>query len=258
MAKKDIKSIFAPLLALPAEKVQYINNMIFNGSKIMHVIHVLQNDYGIMQEYKPATMRIYLHKYKKEFKEAWHNFNKDASVHPKQSIPDELLEHVPVAMGDPKLSEWIPYGEVTILLDNTVTKFDALQEMERVALMQYERVLKGMKYEEKLPESYTDKDGNEIPLYPLAKGLRFELETVSNMFKNITQLQMELGIKPRIEAVSGAHNLQMQPYQKRLLEEFSATHHLNELTTQALELITGKKRDEFEEESDEISEENKD
>ena len=243
--KKSKEELYAPLLTLPPQKLQHINNMIFAENKIKGVIKILQEDYGIFLDYKPDTLRIYLHNYKKEFRDAWYTFNKDGAIHIEQKIPDDLVEKMPKGVGDPKLSQWIPYGKVKVLLQEAVTKFDAMNELERLALMQYDRVIKAIEYEEKLPNTYTDKQGKEHPALALGgKDIRLELELLHNMMKNIVVLQMDLGIRHKVEQAQNHLHVNLEPHQKKLMADFNDMQQITEVTTKALELLTGNSRHE--------------
>lgn len=241
--KKHLKDKYAPLLTLPPEKLQYINNLIFKENKIVKVIKILQEDYGIYHNYKPATLRQYLHRYKADLKDTWYKFNLDATVHTSQEIPTELLSEVPTHAGDPKLASWIPYAKVKVLLQEAVTKFDAMQELERVAMMQYDRVLKVLEYEQNLPTEIEDKDGKMKPNFPLGKGVRYELESLHTMLKNIITLQMDLGIRHKVEQVQNHLHVSLEPHQQKLMKDFNDMQRMTDVTTKALEIITGNKYD---------------
>jgi hypothetical protein len=246
--KKDLKDKFSPLLTLPPEKLQYINNLIFKENKITPVIKILQNDYGLFHEYKVSTLRIYLHDYKKNWQDAWYQFNLEASVHTSQEIPEELKKELPKDVGDVvKLQEWIPYSKVKVLLQEAVVKFDSMQELERVAIMQYDRVIKALDYESKLPRyakkkgsdgNYTDEDDLKKPLSGLDKNIRVEIESLSSMLKNIVVLQMDLGIRHKVEAAQNHLHVNLDPHQQKLMKDFTQMKQISDITTQALELIT--------------------
>lgn len=246
--KKDLKEKFAPLLTLPSEKLQYINDLLFNKHKVVAVIKILQNDYGLFKDYKASTLRIYLHDYKKEWQESWYQFNLEASVHTGDELPAELKEKLPASVGDTvKLAQWIPYSKVKVLLQEAVTKFDSMQELERVSIMQYERVIKALEYEALLPRfakkkdasgKDTDEDDFSKPLLNLDKTIRYEIESLHTMLKNIVVLQMDLGIRHKVEAAQNHLHVNLDQHQQKLMRDFDKMKTISDITTQALELIT--------------------
>ena|ERR1035437_3860885 len=246
--KKNLTDKFAPLLTLPPEKLQFINNLIFKENKITPVIKKLQDDYGLFKDYKASTLRIYLHDYKKNWQEAWYNFNLEGSVHISENIPEKLKGKLPKDVGDvAALQEWVPYSQVRVLLKEAVAKFDAMQELERIAIMQYDRVIKALDYESKLPRytkkkdakgGFTDEDDLSKPLSGLDKTIRYELESLHNMLKNIIVLQMDLGIRHKVEAPQNHLHVNLDAHQQKLMTDFNKMKQISDITTQALELIT--------------------
>lgn len=237
--KKDLKEKFSPLLTLPSEKLQYINNLIFKENKIVVALKKLQDDYGLFKDYKASTLRIYLHDYKKNWQEAWHQFNLEGSVHISETVPEKLKDKLPKDVGDViALQEWIPYSKVKVLLKEAVIKYDAMQELERVALMQYDRVIKGLEYESTLPLSMVDNQGTLIRLSGRDRTLRVEIESLSSMLKDIVLLQMDLGIRHKVEAAQNHLHVNLDPHQQKLMQDFSKMKKISDITTEALELIT--------------------
>ena len=246
--KKDLKEKFAPLLTLPPEKLQKINDLLFKQHKVVPVIKILQDDYGLFKDYKASTLRIYLHDYKKEWQDAWYQFNLEASVHTGEELPPELKEKMPKDVGDTaKLAQFIPYSKVKVLLQEAVTKFDSMQELERLAIMQYDRVIKALDYEARMPRFAKKKgaDGNETdeddlskPLLNLDKTIRYEIESLHTMLKNIVVLQMDLGIRHKVEAAQNHLHVNLDPHQQKLMQDFNKMKTISDITTQALELIT--------------------
>lgn len=237
--KKDPKDKYAPLLTLPPENLQFINNLIFKENKITRAIHILKNDYGIYKNYTEGTLRVYLHHYKVEFKDAWHTFNLDGSVHPSQTIPEELLQHLPAGVGDPKLTQWVPYSKVKVLLSEAVAKYDSMTELERLAIMQYDRVLKVLEYEKELPNTEVDLKGKVKPRLALSKEGRYEIELMNRMLTNIVNLQMDLGVRHKVEKAENHLHVNLDQHQQKLMKEFIDMQKVTEATTKALELITG-------------------
>ena len=240
--KKSLEDKFSVLVSIPADKLQVINDLIFKENKITRAVYVLQNDFGLFLNYTPNTLRIYLHKYKKQFKNTWHQFNLDSAVHPSQAIPEELKKNLPAHVGDPKLAQWVPYGRVKVLLGEAVMKFDAMQELERVAMMQYDRVMKLIHYEEQLPIEEITEKGKKVSLVGLEKGTKMELESLHTMLKNIVTLQMDLGIRHKVEQAQNHLHVNLEPHQQKLMKDFQQMQVITEITTQALEVITGKSR----------------
>lgn len=239
--KKDLKDKFAPLLTLPSEKLQKINNLIFKDNKIAAVIKILKNDYGLFKDLKESTLRIYLHDYKKNWKESWYQFNLEGSVITGGEIPPELKEKMPKEVGEvAKLSQWIPYSKVKVLMEDAVLKFDAMKELERVATMQYDRVLKALEYEAKLPTKTVDSNGKVTHHSGLDKTIRYEIESLHTMLKNLVNLQMDLGIRHKVEAAQNHLHVNIDSHQQKLLRDFDNMKVISEITTQALELITSK------------------
>lgn len=239
MPKKNIHEKFAPLLTLPPEKLQYINNLIFKEHKISDALKTLKEHYGLFKDYKDSTLRIYLHDYKKNWKESWYQFNLEGSVHTSQEIPEELKEILPTGAGDvAKLSQFIPYSKVKVLLQEAATKFDAMQELERLTTMQYDRVLKALDYESKLPTETLDANGKKRYHSGLDKTIRFEIESLHTMLKNIVVLQMDLGIRHKVEAAQNHLHVNLDPHQQQLMRDFDKMKVISDITTQALELIT--------------------
>ena len=237
--KKDLKDKFAPLLTLPPEKLQYINNLVFKENKIVAAIKKLQDDYGLFKELKASTLRVYLHDYKKNLQESWYQFNLEGSVHISEDVPEKLKANIPKDVGDTvKLQEWIPYSKVKVLLTEAVTKFDAMQELERVAMMQYDRVIKGLEYEASLPTSETNAKGKVTRLSGRDKNLRVEIESLSTMLKNVIVLQMDLGIRHKVEVAQNHLHVNLDPHQQKLMQDFNKMKVISDITTQALELIT--------------------
>ena len=247
--KEKLKEKFAPLLTLPPEKLKKINDLLFNDHKVTKAIEILHNDYGLFKDYKASTLRIYLHDYKKEWQESWYQFNLESSVHTGQELPPELKAELPTSVGDTaKLSQWMPYSKVKILLQEAVTKFDSMQEIERLAIMQYDRVIKALEYESKMPRYATKKvteNGVETevedlskPLNPLDKTIRYEIESLHTMLKNIVVLQMDLGIRHKVEAAQNHLHVNLDPHQQKLMQDFNKMKTISDITTQALELIT--------------------
>jgi hypothetical protein len=229
---------FAPLLTLPTEKLQFINNLLFKEKKVVKVVSILQDDYGLYKDISSSTLRIYLQQYKKEYKDAWNTFHLDGTVHVEDKIPDELKKDIPTYLGDPKLSKWIPFGRLKVLLSEAVTKFDSMQEMERLATLQYDRVLKAVEYENSLPTETIDAKGKVIRHMGLDKGVRGEMETLHNMLKNIVTIQMDLGIRHRIEQQQKL-SVALDPHHMKLMEEFNVMQQITEATSKALEVVTG-------------------
>ncbi len=239
MPKKNIHEKFAPLLTLPPEKLQYINNLIFKDHKINEALKTLKDNYGLFKDYKESTLRIYLHDYKKNWKESWYQFNLEGSVHTGQEVPEELKEDLPASVGEVvKLSQWIPYSKVKVLLQEAVVKFDAMQEMERVATMQYDRVIKALEYESKLPTQTVDSKGKIQHHSGLDKTIRYEIESLHTMLKNIITIQMDLGIRHKVEVAQNHLHVNLDSHQQQLMKDFDKMKVISDITTQALELMT--------------------
>ena len=254
--KKDSKDKYMQMLTLPPDKLQYINDLIFHKNKITQAIKILQNDYGLYKDYEASTLRIYLHQYKKEFKEAWYQFNLDGSMHAVQPIPEELKEHIPKEVGDPKLVEWIPYGKVKVAITEAVTKFDSMQELERLYVLQASRLMKVAEYEAKLPteveeikksKRIVDVDGKKQviegeetivkPLLNLHSAAKDEINVAKDILTKIISLQMDLGIRHKVEKPSQHLHIDLQPQQQQLLKDFENMKTITEVTTKALEMI---------------------
>jgi len=236
---KELEDILSPLLKLPEEKLNYLNGLIFKDNKLTYAAKILQEDYGLFSEYKPPALRVYLLRYREKGKDDWFKFNLDKSVHVNEEIPKELKKDVPEYAGDVvKLSQWVPYGKVKILLEEAVVKFDAMQELERVLMIQYERVIKAMEYESKLPSQVKNSKGVTVNTLGLDKNVRPELELLNNMLKNLINLQMDLGIRHKVELAQNHLHVNLDPHQQKLLKDFNNMKVVSDITTKALELIT--------------------
>jgi hypothetical protein len=239
---KKLEEKFSPLLTLPDDKREFINNLIFVENKITEAIKVLQQDYGIYQNYKPDTLRIYLHKYKKEAKDHWHKFHLGQTVHHSQELPEELKKDLPAAIGDPKIMKWVPYAQVKVLLAEALTKFDSMNELERLALIQYDRVSKVLENEKNLPTEYKDKQGVTRYVTGLSKEGRYEIELLNRMFTNIITLQMDLGIRHKVEKPQNHLHIDLNTQHQQLISDFETMRKLTSVTAEALEMMTANTR----------------
>lgn len=234
----NVKPKYKPYLSLPAEKLQELNKLIFEDNKITQVVKILKEDLGLYKTTKPETLRLYLQEYKKDFKEVWVQFHMGKTLHVTQSLPEELKEHVPTSVADVKLAQWIPYGRVRVLLQEALTKYDAMTELERVTLMQYERVLKVWEYEQKLPSERVDDKGVVTPLLQLCDEGGREIQLLHTMLGKIVTLQMDLGIRHKEEKNTQHLHIEFQKSHQDLMNRFSKSKKFTSLTAEALDIIT--------------------
>jgi hypothetical protein len=237
----QVKSKYKPLLSLPPEKLHDLNKLIFTDSKILLAAKKLKEDYGLYKDTPLETLRLYVQAYKKEFKDTWHQFNLGNTVHVSQPVPPELKTHIPANVGDPKLMQWIPFGKVKVLLEQAMTKFDSMTELERVTLMQYERVVKVMEYEASLPDEVKGKDGKMVKNLTITDNGGKELANLHNMLKTLVSLQMELGIRHKVETPSQHLHLDLTPQHQKLMTDFETMKKVTDVTAKAMALITSKR-----------------
>lgn len=234
MSKKlPIEDRLAPLFSLSESKLAGVNSLIFKHSKFKEAAVLLRDSYGLYADLELATIVGYLKKYKSEYKEVWSTYLTEEQVHI-DNLPESIKKDIPASIVDVvKLSKWEPYSRVKAVVSEAVLKFDAMQELERLATLQYGRVLKGMEFEEKLIEK------EKLPKSPLDPYLKKEIDTLSHMLKDIVTLQMDLGIRHKVEAVQNHFHMSLDQNQQALLKNFNNMKIVSDITTQALEMLNG-------------------
>lgn len=231
MSNKSLEAKLAPLFSLSESKLFGVNRLVFKNNKLKDAAILLKDTYGLYQNVEVDTLIGYLRMYRKEYSQKWDMYLSEEQVHISE-IPESIKKDIPAHMGDVlKLSKWEPYSRVKAVVSEAVLKFDAMQELERLATLQYGRVLKGMEFEEKLIEN------SKLPKSPLDPYLKKEIDSLSHMLKDIVTLQMDLGIRHKVEQVQNHFHMSIDHNQQELLKNFNNMKIVSDITTQALELL---------------------
>lgn len=228
---KTLEEKLAPLFTLSESRLLFINNLVFNEGKLKESATYLQDNYGLYLDLELTTLVGYLKAYRVEYKLKWYGYNIEDQVHI-DHIPESIKKDIPSHVVDViKLTKWEPYSRVKAIVSEAVLKFDAMQELERLATLQYGRVLKGMEFEEKLIEK------EKQPKSPLDPYLKKEIDSLSGMLKDIVNLQMDLGIRHKVEQAQNHFHMNIDQNQQALLRNFNNMKIVSDITTQALELL---------------------
>lgn len=231
MSKKSLETKLAPIFSLSESKLLGINVLVFKKNKFKDAAILLKDSYGLYQDVEVNTLIGYLRMYKKDYAEKWDTYLSEEQVHISE-IPESIKKDIPSHMGDVlKLSKWEPYGRVRAVVSEAVLKFDAMQELERLATLQYGRVLKGMEFEQRLSES------EKSPKSPLDANLKKEIDSLSGMLKDIVNLQMDLGIRHKVEQAQNHFHMNLDMNRQALIKNFNNMKIVSDITTQALELL---------------------
>lgn len=228
---KTLDEKLAPLFTLSESRLLFVNNLIFNEGKLKESAVYLQNNYGLYLDIETSTLIGYIKQYRAEYKLKWYGYNLEEPVHI-DHIPESIKKDIPSHVGDVlKLTKWEPYSRVKAVISEAVLKFDAMQELERLATLQYGRVLKGIEFEDKLIEK------EKLPKSPLDPYLKKEIDSLSGMLKDIVHLQMDLGIRHKVEQAQNHFHMNLDQNQQALLKNFNNMKIVSDITTQALELL---------------------